>query len=286
MLLSATICRDAAGRPWASAALAARDADGALLRADAAFEDAWSDPARLGLRLGGGAVVATGERLSVDLGPAARLEAEVRAPRPWARRALGGLGLAHLVPGLTQYWHPHLLGGRAEGRAELGGRALRLDGLHAYGEKNWGRGGAPPAWWWGQTFAEGGEVAVAFAGGVLLLGPGRAAATALAVRAGDRLLALAPPLAAVRARVGGGAWRVDARSARHRVRVEGEAHDAPLVLPVPVPAQRRTEPRSHQHQDGRLEVAVWRGRRLVLRAGGPLAGLEAGGALTGAVGSA
>jgi hypothetical protein len=162
------------------------------------------------------------------------------------------------------------------GHVALGGERHALDGARAYGEKNWGRGGVPAAWWWGQAFV-GEDAAVAFAGGLLDLRAFTWRATALAVRLGDELHAWAPPQL-LRTRVDTRRWRLDARGVRGvRVLVEAVAPGTALDLPVPVPGERRTAPLSHQHQDGRLRLTVWRGRRLVLRQGTGLAGLERGG---------
>ena len=57
-----------------------------------------------------------------------RNAAEVPELFQHAARALGGLGFAHLVPGLGQYWHPVLLGARVTGWAELAGARIDLDG--------------------------------------------------------------------------------------------------------------------------------------------------------------
>jgi len=51
---------------------------------------------------------------------------------------------------------------------------------------------------------------------------------------------------------------------------------APHVLDVPVPGERRTLPRSHQHLAGRLALTVHRGGRLLFRGESALAGLEHG----------
>ena len=93
---------------------------------------------------------------------------------PWPRRPFGGSGLAHVIPGLGQYWHPHVLGGRATGRAVLGDEVVDLDGADVYAEKNWGRG-FPERWWWGQAHGfERPDVCLAFAGGDVALGPATA----------------------------------------------------------------------------------------------------------------
>jgi hypothetical protein len=58
------------------------------------------------------------------------------------------------------------------------------------------------------------------------------------------------------------------------VELEGEAVGAPAVLPVPVVAERRAEPRSQQYLAGRLRVEVRRGGRVWWRGASELAGLE------------
>jgi hypothetical protein len=294
------VCRAADG-PWAVVALAAHP--GGFVRwvnAGAAWADpaglgvaAWDEPgalagavraARAGEAAGAGEAAtgeaATGEallrgssrRLAVDLGPDARLDLLLEGRVGWPRSAFGGLGPAQVVPGLPQYWHPHLLGARVRGSAVLGGTELDLEGWAAYAEKNWG-GTFPGEWWWGQAGFGGGAL-VAFAGGRL---GGPFAATAIVVRAaGGAVLRFAPPGAVVTAEAGGGAWRLRARSARHRVLLEGEATAAPLVLPVPVPAERRAVLRSEHHLGGRLRAVVHRGRRTLLRDESTLAGLEHG----------
>ena len=260
---------DAAG-PWAVVALAAhpeglvRSRVVPVARADAQ-----------GFGVEAGEVLRGSEgALRVDLGPDARLDVALKDRRGWPRQAFGGVGPAQIVPGLPQYWHPHLLGARVTGEARLGATAVDLSAATAYAEKNWG-----PAftehWWWGQ--AQGfpaADACVAFAGGRIALGAVRGAPTAVAMRVEDRVLRLAPPFARMTAAVGETGWRVRARSARHRVELEGEAAGAPAVLPVPVPGRREVEDRSHQYLAGRLRVSVRRGRRVLFAGESALAGLE------------
>jgi hypothetical protein len=264
------VCRDAAGRSWAVVALAAHP--GGFVRWTAAPE-ARADPDALGAAAweGGSAVLRGSERrVAAGLGADARLEAALDGRVGWPRRGLGGLGIAQVVPGLPQYWHPAVLGARVRGEAILGAETVSLDGWEAYVEKNWG-GTFPGVWWWGQAgFGDG--VMAAFAGGRLA---GPAAATALVVRAGGEVVRLAPPAAVVRAEAGGGEWRLRARSPRWTVTLEGEGGE-PHILPVPVPAERRAVLRSEHHLAGRLRVVARRGRRVVLRAESALAGLELG----------
>ena len=98
--------------------------------------------------------------------------------------------------------------------------------------------------------------------------------TLIAVRVGERLITLAPPLARTVARVGGGAWAVHARSAAYEVELEGDEAGSAVALPVPLADRVATEPRSRQALAGRLGVVVRRRGRTLLRAESCLAGLE------------
>ena len=262
-------CHDAAGT-WALVALAAHP--GGLVRSRL-VPAARADSDGLGVEAADVLRGSAGS-LHVDLGPDARLDVALHDGRPWPRRAFGGIGPAQIVPGLPQYWHPHLLGARVEGGARLGETTVDLSGATAYAEKNWG-----PAftehWWWGQAqgFPDA-DACVAFAGGRVALGPAGGAPTAVVVRLEDRVLRLAPPFARMTAAVGAAGWRVAGRSARWAVELEGEAVGAPAVLPVPVPGRREVEDRSHHHLAGRLRVTLRRGRRTVFAGESALAGLE------------
>lgn len=277
------VCRAPDG-PWALVALAGHP--GGFVRW-AVAPRAWADPAGLGVAawagpdpVGRDAVAGdrserlvlrgSAERLEVDLGPDARLSVTLDRRVGWPRRRFGALGPAQVVPGLPQYWHPHLLGARVAGMAQLGGEAVELAGFAAYAEKNWG-GAFPGEWWWGQA-GLGPDAVAAFAGGRLR---GPLVASAIVVRVGGEVVALSPPGALVTAQVRRGEWRLRARSARWRVTLEGEGA-TPHVLPVPVPAERRVIMRSQQHLAGHMRVVVRRGRHTVLRAESTLAGLEHG----------
>ena len=254
------VCAGPQGR-WAAVALARHPER--LLRT-AIVPQASADGRGLGVSAGA-VLVGDDERLRVDLGDGARLDVRFADRVGWPHRAFGALGPAHVVPGLAQYWHPHLLGARVEGSG--------LEGALGYAEKNWGPAFAPH-WWWGHAFFAP-DVSAAFAGGPLRLLGHAVAPTAVVVRLGARVLRLAPPLAHVRA-VGGG-WHVQARSPRWMVELEGEAAPHELyALPVPVPGVRSTEPRSRQALAGRLTLAVRRGRRTVFTGESLLAGLERG----------
>jgi hypothetical protein len=250
------VCRDATGA-WAVVALAFSDG---LVRsriepvAEVSFD-------ALGVRAGS-SLSGSADALRVDLGPDARLELRIEESMDWPRRGFGGTGPAQLVPGLPQYWHPHLLGARVVGSG--------WDGAEVYAEKNWGPR-FTEHWWWGQAQGfPGVDACVAFAGGRVLGG----APTAVVVRVEDRVLRLAPPFARMLTSVGAAAWRVHARSPRWDVTVEGEATGAPAILPVPVMGERRVEPRSQQHLTGRLHATVRRGRRIWWSGESTLAGLE------------
>jgi tocopherol cyclase len=197
----------------------------------------------------------------------ARLRDAVPWPRPWH-----GTGPAGWAPFMRQYWRPLVLRARAEGFVG----EWSLDGATAYVERNWGNG-FPPVWWWGEAHDFGGDpVTVAFAGGPAL---GPLHATALVVWVGGRLVRLGEPvLAGVRADVAPGRWNLRGRSLTG-VRVDVEADGDPgaeHVLDVPVPAERRTVPWSHQHLAGRLRVRATRRGRLLYEGESTLAGLELG----------
>ena len=256
--------------PWAMVILAAHP--GGFVRVGTA-RTAWADPAGLGVRAED-ALVADAGRLRVDLGADARLDVALGERRECPRRAFGALGVGQALPGLHQYWHPHLLGGRAVGTARLGGEEVALDAA-AYAEKNWGAAFSEH-WWWGQAFPDP-DVCVAFAGGRIRFGPVGAAPTAVVVRVGSELVRLGPPGARMVTAATDGAWRVRGRSPRFSVLLEGEADDSTAAaLPVPLPAERALEPRSRQVLAGRLAVTLRRGRRVLYRGESSLAGLEHG----------
>ena len=129
------------------------------------------------------------------------------------------------------------------GTAEVGDLTWELDGAQVYGEKNWGKGGFPDSWWWGQ--AQGFEdrgACVAFAGGQVSAGPLRTEVTALVVRLPDgRVLRLGnPAISPVRAHVLDESWTLRGRSRQWQVDVEGSAPLADAhVLPVPLPSDSR-----------------------------------------------
>jgi hypothetical protein len=217
--------------------------------------------------------------LHVDLGPDARVDLRFDDAVHWPRGAFGGIGAAHTIPALSQYWHPHLLGGRVTGSASVGGRELDLDGAMVYGEKNWGRGGFPPAWWWGQAhgFARD-DVCVAFAGGRAGVGPLRVLSTSLVVRIGDDVVRAVRPLHPMRVDVGYRGWRLRARTARHTIELEGKANGTPPhALPIPIASERRNlEGAAAQYLASEMRLHVRRGRRTLFAGESALAGLERG----------
>jgi hypothetical protein len=270
------LCRAADGA-WATVALAAHP--GGFLRW-AKVPVASGDTDRFAVRAGDKAFVAGPAELTVDLGPDAWLHVRFSDRRDWPRRrALGGCGPAHLIPGLGQYWHPHLLAATVHGEAVLGPDAFTLDGAQAYAEKNWGAGGFPPRWWWGQAQAfDRPDVCVAFAGGDLRIGPVTVPATGLVVAIGDEVIRLGnPALAPARTAAADGHWAIRARGPRFSVALDataipGEAH----ALPVPLPAARHNVPAAHQHLAGRLALVLRRRGRVIYAGESTLAGLEVG----------
>jgi hypothetical protein len=271
VVVIAAICRDPQGRPWAMASLAAHP--GGAVRS-ATLADAWGAPRGLALRAGE-AFTADERSLRVDLGPDARLEASFAEALAWPRRAFGALGPAQVVPGLSQYWHPWLLRARVSGSARVGAQTIDLDGAVAYAEKNWGAGGMPPTWWWGQAHGfDRPDVCVAFAGGRAGLGPLRATATALVVAVGDELRTAVRPLRPLRVAVDERGWRLAGAG------LEVEAHAdaaAAHLLPVPVPRERRRlDDWAPQHLAGTLRLSVRRRGRTLYQGTSELAGLERG----------
>jgi hypothetical protein len=264
---------------WATVALAGHPSG---FLAQAAVPDAAAEDGALGARAGDGAFRATADRVLLDLGADARLDVRLADTRGWTRRAFGGVGAAHAVPGLSQYWHPHLLGGRARGQATLGDETIDLDGFEVYAEKNWGRGGFPQRWWWGQAHGfERDDVCVAFAGGLVglgSLGGPQLSATALVVRVGDTLVRLGQPLlSGVRADVEPGSWRLHGRGPIWSAEVTATASPGTEhLLPVPLPAEQRNVAAAHQHLAGQMHVVLRRRGRVVFAGSSALAGLEQG----------
>jgi tocopherol cyclase len=266
------VCRGA-GDSWATVALAAHP--GGFLR-HGTLEPAAGESDGFGARAGNVFRGSLNE-LSVRMGDDAWVEARLQPRIVWPHRALGALGLGHVVPGLAQYWHPVLLAAEVEGEACVGGRRLRLEGARAYAEKNWGPGFAG-RWWWGQADAfPDTDAGVAFAGGRIPMLGVSPAATAVVLWLGQRVLRFVPPLARVRVSVGLHGWRVQARALRHRLELEGETDgEEPHRLPVPNVGRRRVDFRSQQVLAGRLRLRLHRERRLLLDVVSPLAGLEIG----------
>jgi hypothetical protein len=270
------ISRDRDGRPWAMASLAAHP--GGAVRS-ATLPDPRAAPR--GLSVGAGAAFAADERsLRVDLGGDARLEVCFDQAVTWPRRAFGALGPAQTVPGLSQYWHPWLLGARVRGGGRIGAEAMDLDGAVVYAEKNWGPGGMPPAWWWGQAHGfDRPDACVAFAGGRAGIGPLRTTATSLVVALGDEVRTVVRPLRPLRVAVDERGWRL----AGGGVEVDAHADGAqPHLLPVPVPLERRRlDDWAPQHLTGTLHLRVRRRGRTIYEGTSTLAGLERGRGHTG-----
>ena len=185
----------------------------------------------------------------------------------WPRgKAFGGLGPGQVVPGMHQYWHPHLLLGRARG--SVGG--VPVDGALAYAEKNWGDVFAGH-WWWGQAHTD--DATVCFAGGRTFGG----APTSIVLALDGRVHRWVPPLARTRVATARNRWLLHGQGPVHAIEIEAEAAEEDVhVLPVPVPAGRRAVLRSRQHLAGHLTVTLRRRGRVVYRGASALAGLERG----------
>lgn len=264
--------------PWATLGLGSRSRDGMATLQVADVDGGKASPTGVGA--GAAGFSGDDQRVVVSLG-GDRLDVRLDGLAPWPRRRFGGSSLFQAVPGLNQYWHPWLLGGRASGTAVFGGEEWRLDDAQVYAEKNWGREGFPDHWWWGQAQGfEDGSACVAFAGGEVTAGPLRTTVTALVVRlpSGEVLRLGDPVVSPVRAEVSEETWRLRGRGFGWRVEVEAfspaqEAH----VLPVPLPSERRNVAGAIESLTGELSVVVRRRGRTVWRGRTTLAGLENGG---------
>jgi hypothetical protein len=271
------VCRAADGRAWGTVGLAAHP--GGFSRAVAV--DGAEAHADGRVRIGD-ALRADARGVELDLGDDARVSIALDDQVRWPRRAFGGIGAAQAIPGLSQYWHPWLLGGRVRGHAVAGGRRIALDGAVAYAEKNWSNGGFPDAWWWGQAHAfDDDGVCVAFAGGRAGVGGLRVTATSLVVAAGGEVVRLmrVGALGSLRVGVDERGWRLAGRTANGTaVEVEGHANGtAPQMLPIPMPAEGRIrEGAAGQHLAGELRVALRRRGRTLYAGTSRLAGLERG----------
>ncbi|MDV7353078.1 tocopherol cyclase family protein [Rhodococcus oxybenzonivorans] len=262
---------------WSTLGLAAHPSR--FLRTDA-YPEGHAESAGLGA-FAGKAFRGTADRVQVDLGPDARLDVRVTDRVGWPHRRFGGSSVFQSVPALNQYWHPWLLGGRAEGTAVLGDTEIDLGGAQVYAEKNWGKGGFPDSWWWGQAqgFADR-QACVAFAGGEISAGPLRTEVTAVVVALPDgTVFRLGNPVTSpVRAHVTEDRWSLRGRNRTWSVEVEGTS---PLgsahVLPVPLPEERRNIAGALEHLAGSMSVTVRRRGRLVWADESPLAALEHGG---------
>lgn len=255
---------------WATVAVAAEP--GGFVRS-VVVPDARAATDRFVVSAGDGAFHATDSRVQVDLGDDARVDLALSRPVGWPR-ALGGGGIFSAVPGLGQYWHPHLLGGAATGTVIVGGDSWSLQDAQVYAEKNWGAG-FPDHWWWGQAQGfERDDVCVVFSGGVLTAGPLAATVGGVVVRVGAHLLRLTPPLARVHSQTDGQTWEVRARGLGYRVQILGTGRGDPHVLPVPLPTQRRNVDTDFEHLAGHMSVKVT--GRLDYYGESELAGLEVG----------
>jgi hypothetical protein len=279
LIVLAGINRDRSGATWGTVGIGGHP--GGFTRSVAVAE---ARGERRGIGVWAGedghtSVRADADSLHVDLGADARIDVRFDDAVHWPRGAFGGIGPAQSIPALSQYWHPHLLGGRVSGTARIGGREIDLDGATVYGEKNWGRGGFPPAWWWGQAhgFARD-DVCVAFAGGRAGLGRAQVLSTSLVVRVGDEVVRAVRPLHPMRVDVGAQGWIFRAHTARHTIEFEGHANGTPPhALPIPIAAERRNlEGAAAQYLASDVRLHVRRGRRTLFSGESSLAGLERG----------
>lgn len=255
---------------WATVAVAAEP--GRFVRS-AVLHDAYAATDSFFVTAGGGAITATADRLTVDLGDDVTVDLELSDRVEWPR-VLGAGGVFSVVPYLGQYWQPHLLGGSASGTVRVGTATWDLVRSTVYAEKNWGAG-FPESWWWGQAQGfDRPDVCVAFTGGVLTAGPLSATVGGLVARVGAHVIRLTPPMSRVSSETDGRRWEVRARGHGYKVHIVGTASGQPHVLPVPLPAERRNVDTDFEYLAAHLALEI--SGRLSYRGETNLAGLEIG----------
>ncbi len=227
----------------------------------------------------GEAVQMDGRALRARVGEV-QVDLQMRPGAPLRPLLWGGLGPAHLVPGLPQYWTPLDAGVVERGTLRVGSTTADLAGGRVYREKNWGPSFPRHGWWWGaaHAFADP-RLVVAFGGGPLSArGP---APTAVVVSTPDALVRLGTPVVSpVRTSVEDGRWSVRGGGLRHRVTLHGRDDDTALGLPHPEPPGREPAWRARQAFAAEVSLLLERragGRWRTAAAGtSPLAGLERG----------
>jgi len=255
---------------WATVALAAHP--GGFVRS-AVLDAAHASSETLLVEAGDGAFRADENSVHIDLGPDAAATFTIDERVEWPH-ALGGGGLFSAVPFLGQYWHPHVLGGVAQGNVTLGDETWELRNADVYAEKNWGAG-FPERWWWGQAQGfDDPDVCVAFGGGLLTAGPLSITVGGLVARVGGKVLRFAPPLYRIQSETDAHTWTVTATGHGTRVHIVGTAVGDPHVLPVPLPAERRNVDSDFEHLAGEMTLDI--SGRVNYQGKSTLAGLEVG----------
>ena len=222
---------------------------------------------------------ATRSGVHVDLGPDARLDVALDDVVRWPRRALGALGAAHARARASRS-----TGSRSCSARRVRGRARSA----ASGSTSTARsptrrrtGRAPsPTTGGGATPRRSAsrDVMAAFAGGRVRLAGAPVAPTAVVVRLGGELLALAPPLARTRVAAGAAGWRLRTRGAGGVARGDrgragrGAARARRARAGRAAHASRARTSTSR----GGSTLTVRRGGRLRYRGESALAGLEHG----------
>src|SRR4051794_27624470 len=111
LVVLAGVNRDGGGETWGTVRLAGHP--GGFARS-VAVDEASGGARGIGVWAGEDgrtALRAGADSLVVDLGPDARVDVRFCEPVGWPRGgAFGGIGAAQAIPGLSQYWHPHMLG--------------------------------------------------------------------------------------------------------------------------------------------------------------------------------
>jgi hypothetical protein len=187
--------------------------------------------------------------------------------KPWSpmHPDWGPAGPATFIPIAPMYWYVDSIGTPVRYRVKLKtGRVYEGQG-YAHVEKNWGRI-FPRAWMWLQAVAPANDAYVAMAGGPLGIKPAELRAFFLGYKTKDIDIEIRPDKLArydtvINAEEG--YFRIDARTLRERLVIEGEA--APdSFAPVSIPTPKGYRPNGGMESfSAMIKVSAYRDGKLV-----------------------
>ena len=258
------VCRAPDG-PWALEH--ARGASGRFRAHARSRATATADPRGVRRARRSACCAATRAALAVDMGPDARPRVTLHDAVPWPRRAFGALG-----PRARRSRRCRSTGIRScsqpacAASVRAGDARRSISTAPSATPRRTGASGFPGRWWWGHaaTFGDG-RLGVVRRRPRARCSAATVAPTAVVVRLGGRVIALAPPLARTRVALGDGAWRLRTRGRGYDVEIEGDGRRraARTSCSCPSPASGAASCARSQHLAGRLALRVRRGRRLL-----------------------